>query len=146
MKEPSTQGPSRRSFLRNAAAAAVLSPALAAPRATAQPAEGSGEDLTVLAQIKLDRELYTHDQVLHGTLRFLRLPQASIQVQWIDYFGRVAGEQNFPVPALMPAPISFSFEMQHGLSCMNAIRVNVGRRSSGRGSDVHARARPQFLE
>ena len=125
MKQPSSQGPSRRSFLRNAAAAAVLSPALAAPRAVAQ-AEAGGEDLTTLGQINLDRELYQHDQVLHGSLRFLRLPQASIQVQWIDYFGRVAGEVNFPVQSSMLAQMKFSFDLRYGLTYMNVIRVKVG--------------------
>jgi hypothetical protein len=126
LKQPSSQGPSRRSFLRHAATTALLGPALIANRAEAQPAEAGAEDLTILGRVKLDRALYQHDQVLHGTLSFLRVPQGSIQVQWIDYLGRVAGEQTFAAQSTIPAPVDFSFDLRHGLTYMNAIRVKVG--------------------
>ncbi len=126
MKQP--QGPSRRSFLRNAAAATLLSPALAHQKAAAQP-EASGEAALILGQIKLDRELYRHDDIVHGTLRFLRAPQAPIQapikVQWIDYLGRVAGELALAIDPATPTQIAFAFDLRHGLTYMNVIRVTV---------------------
>lgn len=125
MKQPNTHGPSRRSFLRNVAAVAALSPVLTVPEASAQK-ETAGEDLSVLGQISLDSELYKHDQVLHGSLRFLRLPQAPIQVQWIDSLGRIAGELNLPTQPSLLTPVEFSFDLRHGLTCLNVIRAKVG--------------------
>lgn len=115
---------SRRGFLLSAAVSAILSPVFAVPNA--EPQAVGGEDIAFLGQIKIDRELYQHDQILNGSLLFLRPPRAAVQVQWIDSFGRVAGERNIPVTAAVTTQLSFSFDLRNGLACMNSLRVKVG--------------------
>jgi len=125
MKEPI--GPSRRSFLRRAAASVLLSPAFGTAISPAQGAKAveEGAEISVLSRIELDRELYEHEAILHGTLYFRHQPRTPIRIQWIDNYGRIAGESTVAVVASLAKPVTFSFQLRTGLTCMNSIRVLV---------------------
>jgi len=125
MKETGTHSSSRRSFLRGAVVAAVVAPCLREPKALAQQSAHGDEDIGILAQIALDSEMYTHDQIMKGSLRFLRQPSSPVVVQWIDSFGRVAGEKTFPAPSSLAEPLLLFFDLRTGLTFMNSIRVKV---------------------
>ena len=86
----------------------------------------SSEEISTLGQIRIDGELYEHDQILKGSLRFLRQPKAPITVQWIDSFGRVAGERLIPAPASLASGVPFTFDLRTGLTYMNSISVRIG--------------------
>jgi len=78
---------------------------------------------SVVARVKLARDLYDSDNQVSGEIA-LRLPVSnSVVVRWVDGFGRVAGEQQIPSSASGVAPISFSFQLAHGSSYRNWIRV-----------------------
>lgn len=126
MREQDLHNSSRRRFLRGAAVAAALAPALGAARAAETHGGASSEEISVLGQIRIDNELYEHDQILKGSLRFLRQPKAPIAVQWIDSFGRVAGERLIATPASLAAGVPFTFDLRTGLTFMNSISVRVG--------------------
>ncbi len=125
MKDLSPSSSSRRSFLRGAAVAAIFSPALGAAMPAAQDAAADSEDIALLGSIVIDNEIYEHDSILKGSLRFLRLPKSSVIVQWIDSFGRIAGERVLPMPSSLAKPLDFSFNLRTGLTYMNAIRVKA---------------------
>ncbi|HEY7305465.1 MAG TPA: beta-galactosidase trimerization domain-containing protein [Bryobacteraceae bacterium] len=79
----------------------------------------------MVAQVKLDRELYDSDDQVSGEIAF-RLPVSnSVVVRWVDSFGRIAGEQQVQPSASRVGPLSFSFHMAQGCSYRNWIRVWV---------------------
>ena len=120
---------SRRGFMRGAAIAALFGTAtMVTEKSEAQhaAAEKSTEDIAVLGKIAIDRELYGHDEILSGLLRFLRPPKSSIQIQWVDSTGRIAGEKVLLAPSSLAQPLEFSFDLRHGLTYLNSIRVKVG--------------------
>ena len=122
------QGPhdsSRRGFLRGAAVAAALGPVFGVAKVEAQVSGANTEDIALLGQIILNGDVYEHDSILKGSLKFLRLPKSEIEVQWIDSFGRIAGECELPAPTSLADPIQFSFDLRNGLTYMNSIRVRV---------------------
>ncbi len=125
MKDHRSHTSSRRSFLRGAAVAAILSPALGGPTAEAQATSVDSEDIALLGSIKINREIYEHNAILQGSLRFLRPPKSPVKVQWIDSFGRVAGEKVLPVPLSLAKPLDFSFDLRNGLTYMNSVRVTL---------------------
>ena len=125
MKDIRPRSSSRRSFLRGAAFTAIFSPALGVPMAEAQSSSADSEDIAMLGSIIIESELYEHDSILKGSLRFLRLPKSSVYVQWIDSFGRIAGERVIPAPSSLAKPLDFSFNLRTGLTYMNTIRVKV---------------------
>ena len=118
---------SRRGFLRSAVTSTMFAPALMLLGQTAdvsrQPVAGGAEAM-VLGRITLDREVADQDGVLNGTLSFLRAASGSVEVRWVDSFGRVAGEQKLSVNGPSVAA-SFSFNMRAGLTFVNWIRVTV---------------------
>lgn len=118
---------SRRGFLRNALATAVLSPALAgmghAQKNSGQDAVTAGPDAMVLGRISLDRHVADQEGTLNGALRFLRAVSGPVSVRWMDSFGRVAGEQQFTLKNAVAA--TFSFNMRAGLTYVNWVRVIV---------------------
>ena len=82
-------------------------------------------DIAQLGQIALENDLYEHDGILRGTLRFLRKPAGQIDVQWIDSSGRVAGQKILAAPTSLALPLSFTFDLRPGLTYVNSIRVKV---------------------
>jgi len=125
MKEQPKHSSSRRSFLRGAVVAAIVAPCLRETNAVAQQSANDAEDIGILGQITTDSEIYNHDQIVRGSLRFLRQPKSPVVIQWIDSFGRVAGEKVFPAPSSLAEPMLFFFDLRTGLTCMNSIRVKV---------------------
>lgn len=77
-----------------------------------------------MGRVTLDRELAEQEGTLNGALSFLRAVSGPVVVQWVDSFGRVAGEE--PV-RLSSSGVSgvFSFNMRAGLTYVNWIRVMV---------------------
>lgn len=126
MKKLKPQDPTRRSFLRGGTVAAMFIPALSGWGTVESPSASKGEDIALLGQISIGRQVFQHDEILHGSLRFLRVPRSPIQIQWIDSFGRVCGESHLAPPESLAAPLSFSFDLRSGLTYMNSIRVRVG--------------------
>lgn len=127
MREGKLHQSSRRGFLRNVAAAVVLAPALPGKASETQtvPARTS-QDVSLLSRITLGKDLYEHDDIVHGTLSFRRKPAAPIRVQWIDSFGRVAGEQRLPPVSSLAKSFSFAFDLRAGLTYANTICILVG--------------------
>lgn len=128
MHDHDSHSSSRRSFLRGATTAAILSPAFGSLKANAQQdvVGDKSENISILSQIAIGQELYEHDSILKGSLRFRRRPTASILIQWIDSFGRIAAESTLPAPSSLAAPLAFSFDLRTGLTYINSIRVKVG--------------------
>lgn len=126
MKNRIPQDASRRGFLWGAASAAMLAPVAATVRVDAQQPLNNGAEIALVTNIKLNREVYQHDANLAGSLSFRKLPKASVEVQWIDGFGRTAGRTVLPTPASLATPLPFSFDLRNGLTYVNTIRVLVG--------------------
>lgn len=105
----------------------MLTPAIAglaqSSSTTARETEAAGTDAAIVGRITLDREVADQDGVLTGTLRLLRAATGTATVEWVDSFGRVAGEQRLPLAGA--APVSFTFNMRAGLTYVNWIRVKV---------------------
>ncbi|HWF67447.1 MAG TPA: hypothetical protein VN670_09080, partial [Acidobacteriaceae bacterium] len=120
--------PSRRGFLRNSIATAVLSPALAglghAQESSEREVVTAGADAMLLGRITLDRQVADQEGSLNGTLSFLRAVSGPVVVRWMDSFGRIAGEQKV---AMNGAGVSgsFAFNLRAGLTYVNWIRVMV---------------------
>lgn len=118
---------SRRGFLRNALATAVLSPALAglgrAQESVVPGAVNDGADAAVLGRISLDHAVANQEGTLNGTLRFLRAVSGPLTVRWMDSFGRVAGEQRLTLKDAVAS--TFSFNMRAGLTYVNWVRVTI---------------------
>ena len=125
MKDLSPRTSSRRSFLRGAAVAAIFSPALGVPMVEAQSSSSGSEDIAVLGNITVDNKVYEHDAILKGSLRFLRMPKPPVIIQWIDSFGRIAGERVLPAPSSLVKPLDFSFDLRTGLTYINSVRVKA---------------------
>jgi hypothetical protein len=125
MKDLSPHSSSRRSFLRGAAVAAIFSPALGVPMVEAQSSSSGSEDIAVLGSIVIDNKVYEHDAILKGSLRFLRMPKPPVIIQWIDSFGRIAGERVLPAPSSLVKPLDFSFDLRTGLTYINSVRVKA---------------------
>ncbi len=121
--------PSRRGFLRSAIASAMLAPALMGVGQTAAIPERetvtTGPEAMVLGRIALDREAADQQGVLSGTLRFLRAVSGTVEVRWVDSFGRVAGEQKLSAAGSSAVALPFSFDMRAGLTYVNWIRVSL---------------------
>jgi len=108
----------------------VLTPALAGIGRAAVSHEGlttiaGGPDAMVLGRITLDREVVDQEGVLSGRLSFLRAVSGSVEVRWVDSFGRIAGEQKLISNGPSTVALPFSFNMRAGLSYVNWIRVTV---------------------
>lgn len=122
---------SRRSFLRSAFATTMLVPALAGRSLAADLSslEAStatiGPDAMMLGRITLDRPVTNQEGALNGTLHFLRAVSGPIVVQWMDSFGRIAGEQQILATSPSGVAARFSFNMRPGLTYVNWIRVTV---------------------
>ena len=125
MKSERPHSASRRGFLRGAAVAAVLGPVFGVPKVEAETPGADSEDIALLGQIVLNGDVYEHNSILKGSLRFLRLPKSEVEVQWIDSFGRIAGEYALPAPTSLAEPLPFFFDLRDGLTYMNSIRVKV---------------------
>ncbi|MEO6829235.1 MAG: hypothetical protein ABI164_05455, partial [Acidobacteriaceae bacterium] len=124
-----THDVSRRGFLRNAVATAVLTPAMMGFAQTAvshdQQVAATGPDAMVLGRIALDREVADQHGVLSGTLRFLRAASGAAEIRWLDSFGRIAGEQKVSLTGSSTVAVPFSFNMRAGLTYVNWIRVTL---------------------
>ncbi len=120
---------SRRGFLRSAVASVMLTPTLMgfghAAVSHEQETSANGADAMVLGRISLDREVADQHGVLNGTLRFLRAATGTVEVRWVDSFGRIAGEQKLSLAGPSTVSIPFSFNMRAGLTYVNWIRVTL---------------------
>jgi hypothetical protein len=118
---------SRRGFLRSAVASVVLTPALMGFSQTniSHEVVAGGADAMILGRITLDRELADQNGVLSGTLRFLRAASGTVEVRWVDSFGRIAGEQKLALAGSSTVSIPFTFDMRAGLTYVNWIRVTL---------------------
>ena len=113
--------------MRGAAVTAFVGSTMIAEKSAAQSngAQKDSQDIGVVGKIKIDNDIYRHDQILNGFIRFLKPPQSPIQIQWVDSHGRIAGERTVQAPTSLAQPTAFSFDLRLGLTYMNTIRVKV---------------------
>lgn len=117
---PST---SRRTFLRVAFAAPILSAAARRDLDAAPQAVPVSPETSVASQVKLDRELYDFDNTLNGRIAFRVPASKSVTVRWVDSFGRIAGEEQLQPSVSGVAPLNFSFQMARGWTYRNWVRI-----------------------
>lgn len=129
--------PSRRSFLRTALGTAIAGSALAVPIAAALPqsVDEQSADATVVARVKLDRELYDSDGVANGSISFRLPPPGQTEIEWIDSFGRVAARSVLAPPASIDRPQLFSFRLASGLTYRNWVRLKVNGVPQAEGAE-----------
>jgi hypothetical protein len=117
---------SRRSFLRVAIAAPIAAAAAGMwPQLAGQDA-AVGEANSLVAGVRLDRELFHSGEILHGEISFRKPASGALVARWLDSFGRVVEQVSLPSSGSGVAPQRFSFDLARGLTYCNWIRVWVG--------------------
>ncbi len=117
----------RRGFLRSALGSMALSAAEidAGLKGIETEAGTATEETTVVAQLRLGRELYDRGAVVDGTISYRVPPRGPVQVDWVDGFGRIVGRVKLSLPASLDQPQPFSFNLRSALTFRNWLRVNV---------------------